>query len=50
VQSLAALPTKALLTKTLETIRSFSGQQEFSDDVCLLGIEVSQMPAPAGEI
>ncbi|HEX7570178.1 MAG TPA: SpoIIE family protein phosphatase [Verrucomicrobiae bacterium] len=47
IQSLGAMPTKALLTKTLETIRSFSGQQEFSDDVCLLGIEVSQMFPPA---
>jgi sigma-B regulation protein RsbU (phosphoserine phosphatase) len=40
IQSLAALPTKELLHKTLEEIRRFSGQQEFSDDVCLLGVEV----------
>jgi len=37
------MPTKALLAKTLEEIRRFSGQQEFSDDICLLGVEVKQV-------
>jgi len=43
IQNLGDLPTKALLAKTLEEIRRFSGQQEFSDDVCLLGVEVKQV-------
>jgi sigma-B regulation protein RsbU (phosphoserine phosphatase) len=42
IRNLAALPTKAMLAKTLEEIRRFSGQPEFSDDVCLLGVEVRQ--------
>jgi len=45
ILELGALPTKALLANTLEAIRRFSGHQEFSDDVCLLGIEVSQLKA-----
>ncbi len=43
ILELGALPTKALLAKTLETIRRFSGHLEFSDDVCLLGVEVKQL-------
>jgi serine phosphatase RsbU (regulator of sigma subunit) len=43
ILELGALPTKALLAKTLEAIRRFSGHLEFSDDVCLLGVEVKQL-------
>jgi sigma-B regulation protein RsbU (phosphoserine phosphatase) len=43
IRQLAALPTKELLGKTLEEIRKFSGQPEFSDDVCLLGVEVQRL-------
>jgi sigma-B regulation protein RsbU (phosphoserine phosphatase) len=43
IQNLGALPTKELLTKALEEIRRFSGRQEFSDDVCLLGVEVKSL-------
>ena len=42
---LAALPPKELLAKTLGEIHEFSGCQEFSDDVCLLGVEVKQLKA-----
>ena len=31
--------------QTLEEIRRFSGRQEFSDDVCLLAVEVKQLKA-----
>ena len=40
---LNALPPKELLAKTLDEIRQFSGNQEFSDDVCLLGVEVKRL-------
>jgi len=40
---LCALPPKELLAKTLGEIHDFSGNQEFSDDVCLLGVEVKQL-------
>jgi phosphoserine phosphatase RsbU/P len=40
---LCALPPKELLAKTLEEVRQFSGCREFSDDVCLLGVEVNQL-------
>jgi sigma-B regulation protein RsbU (phosphoserine phosphatase) len=49
IQSLSALPTKELLIKTLEAIRRFSGQQDFSDDVCLLGVEVKQLKSLAAD-
>ena len=45
IQDLGALPTKELLAKTLEAIRRFSGHQEFSDDVCLIGVEVKRLNA-----
>lgn len=45
IQRLGALPTKELLHQTLEEIRRFSGRQEFSDDVCLLAVEVKQLKA-----
>jgi sigma-B regulation protein RsbU (phosphoserine phosphatase) len=40
---LSALPPKELLAKVLGEIRRFSGHPEFSDDVCLLGVEVNRM-------
>jgi phosphoserine phosphatase RsbU/P len=43
VACLAALPPKELLAKVLENVRTFSGRQEFSDDVCLLGVEVKAL-------
>jgi serine phosphatase RsbU (regulator of sigma subunit) len=43
IQSQLALPTKELFNQTLDEIRKFSGHKEFSDDVCLLGVEVKQL-------
>jgi len=48
---LSSLPPKDLLAKVLGEIRQFSGHVEFSDDVCLLGVEVKRLktvchPAP----
>lgn len=40
IAGLGTLPPKELLAKVLDTVRKFSGHQEFSDDVCLLGVEV----------
>ena len=46
IENLAALPPKELLAKTLDEIRRFSGHPEFSDDVCLLGVEVKWLNSP----
>jgi serine phosphatase RsbU (regulator of sigma subunit) len=43
IASLRTLPPKELLAKTLDAIRDFCGHQEFSDDVCLLGVEVKRL-------
>jgi serine phosphatase RsbU (regulator of sigma subunit) len=43
VQKLAGLPTKEMLSALLAEIRQFSGQNEFTDDVCLVGVEVKQL-------
>ena len=43
IQKLGTLATKELLTKTLDEIRRFSGHQDLSDDVCLLGVEVKRL-------
>lgn len=43
IENMANLPPKELLAKILDEIRRFSGHQEFSDDVCLLGVEVKQL-------
>lgn len=43
IASRRELPPKELLAKVLDGIRQFSGHQEFSDDVCLLGVEVKQI-------
>jgi serine phosphatase RsbU (regulator of sigma subunit) len=32
-----------MLAETLGEIRRFSGQQEFEDDVCLIGVEVKKL-------
>ena len=47
IENLAALPPKELLAKTLDEIRRFSGHPDFSDDVCLLGVEVKQLASAA---
>ena len=43
ISNLSALPPKELLAKVLDEVRQFSGNQEFSDDVCVLGVEVRQV-------
>jgi sigma-B regulation protein RsbU (phosphoserine phosphatase) len=43
LQKHAGLPTREMLLETLSEIRQFSGQQEFSDDVCLLGVELKPL-------
>ena len=39
----AGLPTKEMLSALLSEIRQFSGQTEFADDVCLVGVEIKQL-------
>jgi phosphoserine phosphatase RsbU/P len=43
VQKHAGLPTREMLSTLLSEIRQFSGQHEFTDDVCLIGVEVKQL-------
>ncbi|MFZ0827717.1 MAG: SpoIIE family protein phosphatase [Verrucomicrobiia bacterium] len=43
VKKHAGLPTKEMLSALLAEIRQFSGQHEFTDDVCLVGVEVKQL-------
>lgn len=43
IANLSSQPPKELLGKVLGEIRRFSGHQEFSDDVCLLGVEVKRL-------
>jgi len=43
VQKHAALPSREMLSTLLAEIRQFSGQHEFTDDVCLIGVEVKQL-------
>jgi sigma-B regulation protein RsbU (phosphoserine phosphatase) len=38
---------KELLANVLDEVRRFSGHQEFSDDVCLLGVSVLEVKPPA---
>lgn len=40
---LRARPPKELLAGVLDEVRRFSGHQEFSDDLCLLGMEIKQL-------
>ena len=44
VQRRAQLPAAQLFDELLAEIRDFSAERGFSDDVCLVGLEVS--PAP----
>ena len=41
--NLRELPPKELLAKALDEIRRFAGHAEFSDDICLLGVEVKRL-------
>jgi len=41
VRKHAGSPTKQMLDELLSGIRRFSGQNEFADDVCLVGVEVT---------
>jgi sigma-B regulation protein RsbU (phosphoserine phosphatase) len=41
--NLSALPPKEMLAGTLDEIRQFSGRDEFTDDVCVIGVEVRQL-------
>jgi sigma-B regulation protein RsbU (phosphoserine phosphatase) len=45
-----ALPPKELLAKILAEIRRFSGHEQFSDDVCLLGVEVTRPKEASGSL
>ncbi len=41
------LPTSALFDKVLEEVRAFSGDSAFSDDVCLVGIDLVKLDEPS---
>ena len=43
IQKYSKLPTNEMLAETLGELRRFSGQQEFEDDVCLIGVEVKKL-------
>lgn len=43
ISNSSALPPKEMLAKVLNEVRQFSGNQEFSDDICMLGVEVKQL-------
>ena len=47
ISNLHALPPKELLAKALNEIRLFAGHQDLSDDICLLGIEITQLKPEA---
>jgi len=47
ISNLHALPPKELLAKALNEIRLFAGHQDLSDDICLLGIEITQLKQEA---
>ncbi|MGH7950421.1 MAG: SpoIIE family protein phosphatase [Limisphaerales bacterium] len=46
VQNLFQKPAAQLFSELLETIRAFSVDHEFEDDVCLVGMEFVKNPAP----
>jgi serine phosphatase RsbU (regulator of sigma subunit) len=46
IQSCAHLRGAAFLDALLNLARGFSGQHHFSDDVCLVGIEIERLTAP----
>ncbi len=47
VQRLIRSPAPQLFDELLREVREFSGGAGFTDDVCLVGMEVSQMAAGA---
>ena len=48
IQNCAHLRGEAFLDALLDQARHFSGQEDFSDDVCLVGVEIEQLAEPAG--
>jgi len=46
VQNLFGLPAGVLFDRLLETIRAFSFNREFEDDVCLVGMEFAGPTQP----
>lgn len=49
VRQQAQLPATELLEEVISDIKKFSGQPDFEDDVCLIGIEVKRLGQPAGK-
>ncbi|MBW8864104.1 MAG: SpoIIE family protein phosphatase, partial [Verrucomicrobia bacterium] len=49
VRRRAQLPSADLLSGVLSEIHEFSGRPEFSDDVCLVGMEVKRLGEAGGE-
>jgi sigma-B regulation protein RsbU (phosphoserine phosphatase) len=49
VRQQAQLPATELLEGVISHIKKFSGQPDFEDDVCLIGIEVKRLGQPAGK-
>ena len=47
VKNLIQLPASKMFDELLETIRAFSTDQEFEDDVCLVGLEFVGQPSPS---
>jgi sigma-B regulation protein RsbU (phosphoserine phosphatase) len=47
VKSLIHLPAGQLFDEVLERVRTFSVDQEFDDDVCLVGLEFARKPGAA---
>lgn len=43
IHKFAGLSTKEILSRTIAEIRQFSGRQELSDDICLVGVEVKRL-------
>jgi sigma-B regulation protein RsbU (phosphoserine phosphatase) len=43
VHSRVALPPAELLDRVVADVRAFAANQEFSDDVCLLGVEIGEL-------
>jgi serine phosphatase RsbU (regulator of sigma subunit) len=47
IQNCARQRGEAFLDALLTQARQFSGQERFSDDVCLVGIEVERLTGPS---
>jgi sigma-B regulation protein RsbU (phosphoserine phosphatase) len=47
ISYLSGLPSRELLSSVIHAIHEFSGRQEFSDDVCLLGVEIKELNRPS---